>query len=116
MQVKRILRLLIFGTLFLIIIIFASIMLIQGFWSQFLQDYVRTELGWTLTIGAAQIQFHQLTIRLKNIELSAEHQKPFLQAKSAYASLTYSSLWTEEFFVEQIIIDSPKINFELIPS
>jgi outer membrane protein assembly complex protein YaeT len=116
MRLKRILRWVIFSAIALTGIVIATILLIQIFWSQFLQDYVRTELGWTLKIGAAQIQFHPLTIRLENIELSAEHQKPFLQAKSAYASLPYSSLWKEEFFAEQIIIDSPKIDFEMIPS
>lgn len=116
MRLKRILRWILLGVLVLTGIGIAGILLVQIFWSQFLQDYVRTELGWSLKIGAAQIKFDPLTIRLENIELSAEHQKPFLQAKSASASLPYSSLWREEFLVEQVIIDSPKIDFDLIPS
>jgi outer membrane protein assembly complex protein YaeT len=116
MVLKRLLRWILFGALALTAIVIAALLIIHIFWSQFLQDYVRSELGWSLKIGSAQIQFHPLTIRLENIKLSADHQKPFLQAKSAYASLPYASFWKEEFFVEQLVIDSSKIDFELIPS
>src|SRR5262249_11679551 len=81
-----------------------------------LQDYVHAEFGWSLKIAAAQIQFHPLSIRLENIEVSAEHQKPFLQARSASASLPYSSFWSKEFHVEQVTVDSPKIDFQFMPS
>src|SRR5262245_24725644 len=94
---KRLLRWVLFATFVLLALILVGFFLIQAFLSQFLQDYVHTEFGWTLKIGAAQIQFHPLSIRLENIELSAEQQKPFLQAQSATASIPYSSFWSDEF-------------------
>ena len=112
---KRSLRWVFLFVLAVLAIAFAGILLIQAFFSQILQDYVQSEFGWSLKIGAAQIQFYPLSVRLENIQLSTEHQKPFLQARSAFASIPYSSFFAKEFLVEQVIVDSPKIDLEFIP-
>ncbi|MCI0444983.1 translocation/assembly module TamB domain-containing protein [bacterium] len=39
-----------------------------------------------------------------------------MQARSAFASIPYSSFWAKEFLVEQVIVDSPKIDLEFILS
>jgi uncharacterized protein involved in outer membrane biogenesis len=113
---KRSFRWLFLFVLAVLAIAFAGILLIQAFFSQILQDYVQSDLGWSLKIGSAQIQFYPLSIRLENIQLSTEHQKPFLQARSAFASIPYSSFWSKEFLVEEVIVDSPKIDLEFIPT
>ena len=96
-------------------ILLVGIFLIQTFVSGFLQDYVYKELGWSLKIGSAQIQFHPLSVRLESIELSANNHKPFLQAKSASVSVPYSSFWGDEFLIQQMQVDSPKIDLQLLP-
>ena len=109
---KRYLRRAILAVLLLFAFIFAAAFLIQVFISDFLQDYVRSELGWTMKIGAAEIQFYPLIVRLENIELSAKDKKdPFFKAKSASASLPYSSLWREEFLINRIELDSPRMDW-----
>ncbi len=113
---KRSFRWIFLFVLAVLAIAFAGILLIQAFFSQILQDYVQSDFGWSLKIGSAQIQFYPLTIRLENIQLSTEHQKPFLRARSAFASIPYSSFWGKEFLVEQVIVDSPKIDLEALPS
>jgi outer membrane protein assembly complex protein YaeT len=113
-KITRVLRFTILVAFVLLGIVFAGLLLVQHFFSSFLQDYVRTELGWSLKIGSAEIQFDPLSIRLESIELYAENEKPFLQAKSASARIPYSSFWTDEFLVHQVVIDSPNLQADLL--
>ncbi len=107
---RRVLRLLFFILAGLAIFIFAGVLLIQSFFAGILQDYVRNEFGWSLKIGSADLRFHPLSIRLESIELSAPGDAPFFQARSAYAALPYSSLWKDEFVVQEITVDSPRLD------
>ena len=113
--IKKLLRWAFLFVLILSGILLISAFLIQTFISGFLQDYVHEELGWSLKIGSAQIQFHPLSVRLESIELSADNHKPFLQAKSVSASVPYSSFWSDEFLIQQMQVDSPRIDLELLP-
>ncbi len=115
-MLKRVLRRILLSAFILFGIVIAGALLIQTFLSSFLQNYVRSELGWSLKIGSADIQFQPLSVRLENIELSAGGQKPFFQAKSASASLPYSSFWSEEFLIRQLTLDSPRVDLDLLPT
>ena len=111
---KRLFRWTIIVALLLAGIVAAAAVLIQHQLSGILQNYVRSELGWSLKIGSAQIQFSPLSVRLENIELSAPGKEPFFEASSVSAALPYSSIWGEEVLVQLVSIESPEINLDLL--
>ena len=112
---KRVLRWILLISAGFLLLVLAGVLLVQSLFSGFLQNYVSDTLGWSLKIGAAEIQFRPLSIRLENIELSAPDRKPFFRAKSASADFPYSSLWKDEFLVQQVTLISPAFDLEQLP-
>jgi len=107
---KRLLRYVLYGIAAIVTIVLAAAILIQSLFAGFLKTYALNQYGWILKIGSAELQFSPLSVRLNEIEISSPGRKPFLQARSAYASLPYSSFWGKEFVVNRILADSPRLN------
>src|SRR5262245_8270605 len=115
--VRKVLRIAVAIFVLLLILLIAAIYFLQTNVAQFAQKYIKNHYGLTLKIGAAELRFDPLSIRVENLEVSSAPEKPsFFKAQNASAVIPFESLWGNEFVVTEASVDSPEINLNELPA
>src|SRR5262249_18701456 len=113
--IKRIIRVLFVLIVLVVALLIGALIFLQSRFGSFVSSYVQTHYGFTLKIGRAELRLKPLSIAFESIELSVPGEKPFLDAKSAQATIPYSSFWGDEFVVREVNLDSPHVDLDHLP-